>query len=80
MTDPREVIERSGMAVKPFSASFLGYPVTEQGPCVSCREPTRRYGEAGDPMCGECHPEPRVIPRTQVPLPRASEPELEPSL
>src|SRR5258705_13344692 len=27
-----------------FSRGELGYPLTEQGPCVSCGGPTRRYG------------------------------------
>ena len=37
-----------------FSRGELGYPLTEQGPCVSCGAPTRRYGPQGNPACGAC--------------------------
>jgi hypothetical protein len=37
-----------------FSRAELGYPVTEQGPCTVCHEPTRRYGPEGAPQCGTC--------------------------
>ena len=37
-----------------FSRGELGYPLTEQGPCVSCGAPTRRYGPQGSPACGVC--------------------------
>ena len=37
-----------------FSRGELGYPLTEQGPCVSCGAPTRRYGPQGSPACGAC--------------------------
>ena len=33
-----------------------GYPRYEQGPCVSCQEPTRRYGPHGRPACERCAP------------------------
>jgi DNA-directed RNA polymerase subunit M/transcription elongation factor TFIIS len=35
----------------------LGYPLTEQGPCASCREPAHRYGDGGKPLCATCEPE-----------------------
>jgi len=48
-----------------FSKAELGYPVTEQGPCAVCREPTRRYGPKGALRCISCEaalqePEPEL--------------------
>ncbi len=37
-----------------FSRGELGYPLTEQGPCVSCGGPTRRYGPHASPTCEIC--------------------------
>jgi hypothetical protein len=34
-----------------------GYPLAEQGPCGSCREPTHRYGDDGKPLCASCEAE-----------------------
>ena len=33
---------------------LLGYPLMERGPCVRCRQPCRRYGDHGHPLCGSC--------------------------
>ena len=30
------------------------YPAIEQGPCVVCQAPTRRYGPQGSPACPSC--------------------------
>jgi hypothetical protein len=35
-----------------FSRGELGHPLTEQGPCVSCGDPTRRYGPHASSTCG----------------------------
>jgi len=54
-----------------FSRGELGYPLTEQGPCVSCGAAIRRYGPHGSPKCGACaQPEAALGPS----------PESEPSL
>ena len=37
-----------------FSRAELGYPLTEQGPCVSCGAAIRRYGPHGSPKCEAC--------------------------
>jgi hypothetical protein len=37
-----------------FSRGELGYPLTEQGPCVSCGTSIRRYGPHGKPNCEAC--------------------------
>jgi hypothetical protein len=37
-----------------FARGELGYPLTEQGPCVSCGGPTRLYGPQASPKCGSC--------------------------
>jgi hypothetical protein len=39
-----------------FKSAEIGYPANEQGPCVTCREPTRRYGHLGRPACEGCQP------------------------
>lgn len=46
-----------------FSRAELGYPLTEQGPCVSCGAAIRRYGPHGNPKCGACaQPEAARVP------------------
>jgi hypothetical protein len=49
----------------------LGYPLTEQGPCGSCREPAHRYGVGGKPLCGTCepHPAPARVPAAEPHVP-----------
>ena len=37
-----------------FARGVLGYPLTEQGLCVSCGGPARRYGPHASPKCGSC--------------------------
>ena len=46
-----------------FSRAELGYPLTEQGPCVSCGAAIRRYGPHGSPKCEACaQPEAAAAP------------------
>jgi hypothetical protein len=37
-----------------FARGEIGYPLTEQGPCVSCHAPARRYGPQARPACAAC--------------------------
>jgi hypothetical protein len=36
------------------------WPPNETGPCGSCRQPHRRYGPQGRPLCSTCDPEPCI--------------------
>lgn len=58
--------ERVAWAARAESGA-LGYPVTEQGPCADCREPTHRYGDGGRPLCAGCEAE--LAARTPEPAP-----------
>ena len=71
-----------------FSRAELGYPLTEQGPCVSCGASIRRYGPHGSPKCGTCgqpeaarvpSPEPALSPAGQLQR-RSLAPEAQPEL
>ena len=74
-----------------FSRGQIGYPLSEQGPCANCRQPTRLYGPHGRPVCDSCAetstrppaPEPRtaaIPPLAEIPAPRSPEPDPEPEL
>jgi hypothetical protein len=34
----------------------MTWPASETGPCGDCRQPTRRYGPEGSPLCSSCRP------------------------
>jgi hypothetical protein len=66
------------------SRGELGYPLTEQGPCVSCGAPTRLYGPKGSPRCEACaqaeptpSPSPEPSPAGSSRQPRLCPPALE---
>lgn len=48
-------------------STHTGYPIAEQGPCAKCRQPTRRYGDEGRPLCPCCQPGAGVTPRPTGP-------------
>ena len=57
LSQPARCVKRTAEVVAneiQFSKAELGYPVTEQGPCAVCHEPTRRYGPEGAPRCVSC--------------------------
>ena len=72
--DGREPSKCAGCATDVISNSVRmdltaeGYPRYEQGPCVSCQEPTRRYGRHGRPACDTCASDQARAPAPSPPV------------